>query len=158
MLFDLCDEIRTTAVGALSVPISDSFVSVEDPPDDCCGFLATWPAKIDRGPRESFPGAGPVKCRDEIWAVTVGVKWVRPCWPAQGPDGGPFPAFADVQNAAEVLHTDADEILCALGEWADNYIKGRVIVERFAPTRPSGGCAGWIGYVVVESPPCCGSS
>lgn len=156
-LYDLCGHVLGLVMDELSVPPADSIVSVENPPDDCCDFAATWVSNVTPTVDWPSPAGSQTRCRMSL-AVTVNLKLVRRCWPTNPV----FPAYADVEAAALALLTDAQEITCALTsaqidgrmappEWGQR----RSILNSLTPLTPSGGCAGWLTSVEVDVPICC---
>ncbi len=158
--FDLCQHVLCLVVDAMTDPPPNRFVSIENPPDDCCDFVAVWPTSITLVDPFPLP-AGTENCGAHSNSVGFSVKLMRQCWPTVGTSQyDVFPSYEDVQSAAERLMCDANEIQCALTQahlardltpWA-----GRSsTLEPAQPTVPTGGCSGWLFGGTADVPLCC---
>jgi len=132
------------------------FISHNEPPDDCCDFLAVWLERIR--PRTGFENAAYTtgekvwsRCGDVGAVMDVRLRLMRDCWPVVQDDAlNPFPPVADMQAAADNLLIDLQLLRCCLSAAACN---GVLYPENFEclefgigdaiPIGPRGGCAGW---------------
>lgn len=155
--FALLDHLRDELTAALSDAPADSFISVFNPPADCCDYLAVWITAITPSEVGSFPQAARTRqlCGTG-YAVSVEVKLMRPCWPA----GSPIPGYDQVEAAAELLNRDASELMCKLTEMHDEgmiapWSNRRAILGTMTPLPPMGGCTGYRVSLTVHIPRCC---
>lgn len=145
----------------------DCFISHDEPPDDCCDFLAIWAERIrpSRGFQDGqYVTGGKLwdKCCSLNAVADINLRLVRPCYPTLIDNPlSPFPDAADMQEAAEKLSQDIWVLQCCTME---AHCQGLLLPSTtdclevgWGDATPfvRGGCAGWTWSLTVELPTCC---
>jgi len=132
------------------------------PPGDCCDFLGVWLERIR--PVKSFPQewGGIVRCGEVHGAADIGIVLNRPCWPViKDSPYSPFPPSAETDIPTTNLLIDAQALWCCMlvaGEDGKLNPDAECVDMRMGslePTKPKGGCAGWILRFSIEMSSCC---
>jgi hypothetical protein len=141
----------------LGVP-ADCYISHNEPPDDCCDFLAIWLERIR--PRIGFENAAYItgekvwaKCGDVGGVADIQIRLMRPCFPTLKDNAtNPFPPAIEMQTAAENLLIDLQLLRCCIQEancmgilfpTTDGAECLELAIGDAVPEGPRGGCAGW---------------
>lgn len=160
-----CNCLEDTPLGAPA----DCYISHNQPPDDCCDFLAIWLERIR--PRIGFENAQYItgekvwaKCGDIGGVADFSLRLMRPCFPTLKDNAtNPFPSASEMQAAAENLLIDMQVLRCCISA---AYCAGlllpdtqdaeclEIAIGDIIPAGPRGGCAGWTLPFAVELDSC----
>jgi hypothetical protein len=158
MLARLCECLDGTPRGRPA----DCFISHDQPPHDCCDFLAIWVERVK--PTLEFPSEffGTWRCGDVRPMAEFRALLVRNCWPTvRNNPKSPFPPPEEMDAAASDLLIDGQVLWCCLSSAAADHSLlppsmdcNEIRLTRMDPVRQAD-CAGWSIRWVVELDACC---
>lgn len=159
ILGEVCECFGANIVGTAPT----CFVSLTEPPADCCDYLALYLG--DMQPTQDFPApwGGMDQCGTTQRMTSMHLLLRRLCWPVvRDNPSAPFPPPPEIQAASETLLMEANALWCCLaavlrsGDWHDLVGPGAGYrLSRMEPVRPRGGCAGVRLNFAVELENCC---
>lgn len=163
MLDVACNCLAETPLG---LP-ANCYISHNEPPDDCCDFLAVWLERIR--PRIGFENAA-YTTGEKVWArcgdvgavADINLTLMRPCFPTLKDNPfNPFPGAVEMQAAADNLLIDLQVLRCCIMSAACQRILfpsgdecQELGIGDITPEGPRGGCAGWTLRFALELDSC----